>query len=1054
MFDQAFCDCFTDPRTRAYAIHVADRGVRGGAQHVADKFRGRRISLTERPMPSVGFPLISRAPSARRRFRVALCAHAGRRWLAALLVCQALPAFAYDWRQFNGDAQHSGNNTTEAVLGAGNVASLTLRYHAALPALSDGSPVFLDGATTTAGVKDVVFVTTKIGGLVALDAQTGTQIWAAQFPKPSTCTSGECSNSTPVIDPNRLYVYTYGVDGFVHKVNVSDGSEVSGGGWPEMTTAKPSQEKQSAALAIATVSGTTFLYSAISAHNGDGGDNQGHITTINLATGAQSVFNMVCSDKSGHFLNGGTPDCSTVLAGGWARPGAIYDPGTNRIFVGTGNGSYDPSLHYWGDSIVALNPFGTGYGAAPVDVYTPTNQQALKDGDTDLGSTAPAILPVPATSKIQHLAVQSGKDAKLRLLNLANLSGAGAPGNLGGEIGAIINVPQGGAVRTQPAVWVNPADSSTWVFVVNTSGASGLQLSFDGSGNPSLVSKWQVGGSGASPLVANGVLYYAGSNNLVARNPVTGAQLWNNTTIGGIHWQTPVVACGAVYVLDQSNQLNSFGLGLARASVSGGNDQSAAAGSAFATALTVHVVDGANNAQSGVTVTFQAPASGASAAFAGGATATAVTNASGIASVAAPTANGLPGNYVISADVSGGACPAQFHLTNTATKFAPLQPARLLETRFGRPTADGLFDGGGALGAGASLDLGVLNRGGVPATGVAAVALNVTVTNPSGTGFVTVWPAGSARPNASSLNFVPGQTVAGLVIAKVGANGNVSLFNSAGSTDMIADVVGWFPTTSGLTALVPARLLDTRSNNTIDGLFGGGGPVGPGAELDFTAIGRGGVPGGGVGAVILNVTATNANVTGGYLTAWPAGSARPNASNINYVVGQTTPNLVMVQPGTGGNVALFNSAGTTDLIADVTGWFATGSELHPLVPFRMLDTRASGTTGDGQFVGGGAIGPGGRLDLTITGRDGIPASGATAVVLNVTAVAPSANGFLTVWPSGTLLPTASNLNFTPGSTTPNLVIAGIGSNGKVSIFNSAGGTHVIADVLGWFSTSP
>ncbi|MEP6939797.1 MAG: PQQ-binding-like beta-propeller repeat protein [Rudaea sp.] len=1001
-------------------------------------------------MHNVRLPLFTFATSASLRV-----SSRSRRILLALLVSQALPAFAYDWRQFNGDPQHSGNNTAETVLGSANASTLTLRYHAALPALSDGAPVFLDGVTTTAaGVKDVVFVTTKIGGLVALDAQTGSQIWAAQFPNPSTCTSGECSNSTPVVDPNRLFVYTYGVDGFVHKVKVADGSEVSGGGWPEMTTAKPSQEKQSAALAIATISGTTFLYSAISAHNGDGGDNQGHITTINLATGTQSVFNMVCSDKATHFLNGGTPDCSTVLAGGWARPGAIYDAGTNRIFVGTGNGHYNPSLHYWGDSIVALNPFGTGYGAAPVDAYTPTNQQALENADTDLGSTAPAVLPVPATSKIQHLAVQSGKDGKLRLLNLANMSGAGAPGNLGGEIGAIINVPQGGAVRTQPAVWVNTADSSTWVFVVNTSGASGLQLTFDGSGNPSLVSKWSMGGAAASPLVANGVLYYAGSNNLVARNPITGALLWSNTTIGGIHWQSPVVACSSVYVLDQSNQLNSFGLGRARASVSGGNDQSVAAGSTFANALSVRVVDSANAAQSGVTVTFQAPASGPSAAFGGNATTTAVTNGSGIATVAAPTANGIPGSYVVSADISSGACAAQFHLTNNATKFAPLQPARLLETRFGRPSADGLFDGGGPVASGATLDLSVLNRGGVPATGVAAVALNVIVTNPSGTGFVTVWPSGSTRPVASSLNFVPGQTVAGLVIAKVGANGAVSLFNSAGNSDLIADVVGWFPTTSGLTALNPARLLDTRANDTIDGNFGAGGAVAAGAELDFTAIGRGGVPASGVGAIIMNVTATNATVGGGYLTAWPTGSTRPLASNINYIVGRTTPNLVFTQPGTGGNVALFNSAGTVDLIADVTGWFSATSELHPLVPFRMLDTRSGAVTGDGQFGGGGALGAGSRLDLTITGRDGIPLTGATAVVLNVTAVVPSANGYLTVWPSGTLLPTASNINFAPGSTTPNLVIAGIGSDGKVSIFNSAGATEVIADVLGWFSTSP
>ena len=986
-----------------------------------------------------------------------------RPMLLATLVCASGQALAYDWPQFNGDEQHSGDNTQEVVLGkvvsnVNNVSSLALRYHFVLPApingsthAADGAPVFLDGVATSSGVKDLLFITSKVGALIAVDAQTGTQVWSSSFPNPTTCSSGECTNSSPVVDPNRKYVYTYGVDGYVHKVNVGDGTEVTGGGWPQQTTTKPDVEKQSASLAIATIAGTTFLYSAISAHNGDGGDNQGHLTTINLSTGSQTVFNMVCSNQSVHFTKT-SPDCPSVLAGGWARPGAIYDAGTNRIFVGTGNGNYNVANFNWGDSIIALNPFGTGTGSTPVDAYTPANQQALDSGDTDLGSTAPAILPVPSTSAVQHLAVQSGKDAKLRLLNLADLSGAGGPGHLGGEKGAIINVPQGGAVRTQPAVWVNPADNSTWVFVVNGSGASGLKLTFDGSGNPSLVSQWNNGLAGASPLVANGVLYFAGSNILYARKPTDGTALWSSTQIGSIHWQSPVVACSSLYVIDRT-QLTSFGLGLSRASVNGGNDQTTAAGSAFANALSVRVVDSANAPVSGATVTFQLPGTGASATFAGNVTTTAATtNGSGIASIAAPTSNATPGSYVASADISGGACPAQFHLTNSATKFVSLQPTRLLDTRAGRLTADGLFDGGGAVPAGGTLTLGVLNRAGVPTTGVSAVALNVTVTGTTDTGFVTVWPTGTTRPTASNLNYVPGQTVSNLAIVKVGDNGNVSLFNSRGSSDLVADIVGWFPTTSGFTPIVPSRILDTRAGrSTIDGQFQGIGALGPKAELDLTTLGRATLPTSGVGAVVMNVTATGPT-SQGFLTAWPAGSARPKTSNINYVVGETTPNLVITAAGSGGAVSLFSNAGSVDLLADVTGWFATSSELHPLTPFRMLDTRAGTTTGDGQFVGTGALGAAGTINLTITGRDGIPLSGTTAVVLNVTAVTPTANGFLTVWPAGNTRPIASNINFSPGRTSPNLVIVGIGSGGQVTLFNSAGATDVVVDAVGWFST--
>ena len=125
-----------------------------------------------------------------------------------------------------------------------------------------------------------------------------------------------------------------------------------------------------------------------------------------------------------------------------------------------------------------------------------------------------------------------------------------------------------------------------------------------------------------------------------------------------------------------------------------------------------------------------------------------------------------------------------------------MQPARLLETRAGLTTVDGLFAGGGAVAGGTSLDLTVVGRGGVPATGVGAVVLNVTATAPTGAGFVTVYPTGAPRPTASNLNFVPGQTTPNLVIAKVGAGGKVTLFNSNGATDLIADVVGWFPSAS------------------------------------------------------------------------------------------------------------------------------------------------------------------------------------------------------------------------------------------------------------------
>jgi outer membrane protein assembly factor BamB len=482
--------------------------------------------------------------------------------VALTVSLSSLDAIAYDWLQFNGDPAHSGNNSLETVIARSNVASLALKFQVALPAPADGAPVLLQSVATASGVRDLLFVTTKAGHVVALDAQTGGPIWSQQYAA-GTCRinngGSECyTTSSPAIDPNRLYVYSYGLDGYVHKYQAGDGTEITSGGWPQLTTLKGFDEKGSSALAIATSKASTYLYVVHGGFPGDKGDYQGHVTAIDLATGAQNVFNAMCSDQAIHFARSpASPDCSAARSAIWARPGVVYDAGTDRIFMTTGNGSYDGGSN-WSETVFALNPDGSGAASQPLDSYTPTNFQSLDGADADLGSAAPAILPVLAGSSVQHLALQTGKDGKLRLIDLANLSGQGGPGRTGGEIGTIVDVPQGGDVLPQPAVWVNPADGSTWAFVANGSGLSALTLAIDAGGAPSLVERWNSTQGGSSPLVANNVLYYAGSNALRALEPTTGSLLWSTTQIGSVHWESPIVANGVVYVTDESGQLTAF----------------------------------------------------------------------------------------------------------------------------------------------------------------------------------------------------------------------------------------------------------------------------------------------------------------------------------------------------------------------------------------------------------------------------------------------------------------------------------------------------------------
>lgn len=478
-------------------------------------------------------------------------------------------SYPYDWLQFNGDASHSGNNPYETNLSKSSVGSLQMLFQVTLSGVADGSPVYLSNVNTVTGLHDLIFITTRNGSIAALDAHTGALIWSKQY-GPGTCLINKnqirnepCyTTSSPAIDPNRLYVYSYGLDGYVHKYSVGDGAEFLTGGWPELTTLKGYDEKESSALSIATpVSGISYLYVAHAGYPGDQGNYQGHITVINLSDGTQKVFNTLCSSQTVHFVDGRTttgPDCfPDTTAAIWSRPGVIYDPYHDRILMSTGNGTFQPANFLWGDTVFSLSPDGSGSGGSPLDSYTPTNYQSLQDTDLDLGSTAPAILP-PSSGKYPHLAVQGGKDGLLRLINLDRLSGQAGVGHTGGEVFSM-PAPMGGLILPQPAVWVNPTDHTTWVFVSDEAGSAGLQLTNSPTGDPSLVEKW-TSAWGSSSLVVNGVVFIARSNLIAALNATDGSLLWSDTRIGSIHWESPMVANGKLYITDQSGNLTAYSL--------------------------------------------------------------------------------------------------------------------------------------------------------------------------------------------------------------------------------------------------------------------------------------------------------------------------------------------------------------------------------------------------------------------------------------------------------------------------------------------------------------
>ena len=481
--------------------------------------------------------------------------------------------------------------------------------------------------------------------------------------------------------------------------------------------------------------------------------------------------------------------------------------------------------------------------------------------------------------------------------------------------------------------------------------------------------------------------------------------------------------------------------------------------------------------------------------------------------------------------------------------YHPVTPARILDTRSSEPAPGPK----GKVGENCVISVQVAGVGGVPASGVSAVVLNATVTQPSSGSFLTLYPSGASLPLASNLNFAGGQTVPNLVTVKVGPDGKVNVYNAKGSTHVVLDVAGWYDSTPASSLLQGGASLDaivmshdgsaetmaidmnTSGNSantvgtietcariiendvqdadetavdalTLDVTIQGippydagtpsqgdetGGIIGFGYELHYDTTQMTVVAQDAnfkVGAPLLDVSDfvpdDNADDywTGSAINTDPgippAGDGVIQRITIRSDIGassgqnvlQLINNVHLDASGSGylphntllANIAI-NQACGLPLVTPTPSPTATPPPTpspspspgvgfgyyHPVAPARILDTR----TGPGPV---GKIGPGQTITVDVTNPasvpsgGGVPATGVSAVVLNTTVTEPTASSYLTVFPSLTTMPVASNLNFPAGATIPNLVIVKVGTDGNVRIFNAAGSTHVIFDVAGWF----
>ncbi len=447
--------------------------------------------------------------------------------LAAVATAQqpqsATGATGHDWTQFGWDVARSSASPSATGITATNVGSLT-RHQVAIDGTVDASAIYLTHVQVTGGMHDVFFVTTTYGKTLAIDADQGTVLW--EFTPAAFETwvgSRRITNSTPVADPDRAFIYAASPDGHVQKLAVADGRAA----WSTAITLLPEKEKIASPLAFFR----GHLIAATGGYIGDAPPYQGHVAVLDPGTGKLlHVWNSLCSDRAGLLEPTSCPETQSAI---WGRAGVVIDSTTGELFVATGNGRWDGRT-YWGDATLVLDENGTRLLAN----QTPTNTEELNEKDLDVGSTAPVLLG-------GGYIAQGGKDGRIRVLQLSQMRGD-AP-HRGGEV-QIVSTPSGARLMTAPAVL--HAGTKTWLFAAD----QGATEAWTFAGGQ-LQSMWSNRNAGTSPVVAGGLLYvYDAAGALRVYDPESGRQV-ASLTCGGGHWNSPIIVDGMI-ALPEGNANN------------------------------------------------------------------------------------------------------------------------------------------------------------------------------------------------------------------------------------------------------------------------------------------------------------------------------------------------------------------------------------------------------------------------------------------------------------------------------------------------------------------
>ena len=384
--------------------------------------------------------------------------------------------------------------------------------------------------------------------------------------------------------------------------------------------------------------------------------------------------------------------------------------------------------------------------------------------------------------------------------------------------------------------------------------------------------------------------------------------------------------------------------------------------------------------------------------------------------------------------------PAPSPLAGT---FVGLSPARLLDTRAGGSTVDGQGSGSGAIGAGRTVVVPVGGRGGIP-TGAAAVVVNLTEASATAPGYLTLYPAGSARPGTSNLNFAANHLNAVEATVALGVSGGVAVYNAAGNVNAVMDVVGYYAGAadtnpeSVYNPQSPTRIVDTRNIAAIaSGRY-------LWVDLSLPAT-----------AVALNVTVTGPTGAG-YVGVWPGAAPQPpSTSALNFAAGQTVANMAITRTASDAyngdasfSVGNF-SAGSVNIIVDVVGFYTPlagggGSVFKAITPTRVVDTRIH--KGLPHALGAAASG-------TVATSSVFGDAATVAMVANATGLNDPSGTYLTVYPGGSAgVPSVSSLNLAPREVRSNMVMPRLSPSSTRSFaeYNRSGTLDTLVDVVGYF----